>query len=222
MIFDYMCGETDSLTGSAEGKKNKRKSTTPKRTANDDRLHTGTYITLDCIDKLSSFFNVETFFLPNINRIPAINVIPWIKEENVLSTEMAEVYVKKDEVTADKGLFFVTIDECCSSLWWWLNRFPQFRQVLHLDHRRPHPNRITNISAIIVMCVFRRGAILSHIIGERRRNDDRSVFFWFEIFFFFLLSNPEIPTKKRRCTRAYSAKSNCKTFDHSAVTSTVT
>lgn len=43
MIFDYqnndyMSGETDSITGGSEGKKNKRKSTTPKRTANEDRV----------------------------------------------------------------------------------------------------------------------------------------------------------------------------------------
>jgi len=33
-----MSGETDSITGGAEGKKNKRKSTTPKRTANEDKV----------------------------------------------------------------------------------------------------------------------------------------------------------------------------------------
>ncbi len=43
MIFDYhnadyMSGETDSVTGCGEGKKNKRKLTTPKRTANEDTV----------------------------------------------------------------------------------------------------------------------------------------------------------------------------------------
>lgn len=38
MIFDYMSGETDSIAAGAEGKKNKRKSTTPKRTANENAV----------------------------------------------------------------------------------------------------------------------------------------------------------------------------------------
>ncbi|KAG4075766.1 hypothetical protein HA402_003592 [Bradysia odoriphaga] len=71
MIFDYMSGETDSIAAGAEGKKNKRKSTTPKRTSNEDRV-TGSDDT---------------------------NAIPWIKQENLASTE---VTVKKDEASSDK------------------------------------------------------------------------------------------------------------------------
>lgn len=38
MIFDYMTGETDSIAAGADGKKNKRKSTPPKRTSNEDAI----------------------------------------------------------------------------------------------------------------------------------------------------------------------------------------